>query len=103
MTEYETPKCNNYINGKCKVYNCRVPFDECTSELCKDFKDYISPKHKVGETIEANWAGGHVTRHVITAIKNTEHGFWYSWIDDEGHESGLHEIHLNKTYKQIKQ
>jgi hypothetical protein len=58
---------------------------------------YNIPKFKIGETIEANWAGGHVTRHVITGIKNTNHGFWYTWEDsNNGSGSGLHEEYLNK-------
>ena len=58
-----------------------------------------TPKYKIGETVEANWAGGHTTTHVITGIKETYHGFWYTWddsIDDCG--SGLHEKYLNKKY-----
>lgn len=56
-----------------------------------------TPKYKIGETVEANWAGGYVTKHVITGIQETRHGFWYSWKDDEfDFNNGLHEIYLSK-------
>lgn len=58
----------------------------------------MTPKYKIGEIVKANWAGGHVTRHVIAGIENTKHGFWYTWTDAKnGFGNGLHEIHLNKA------
>jgi len=63
-----------------------------------------TPKYKIGEIVEANWAGGHVTTHVIMGIKNTEHGFWYTWKDENnGFGNGLHEKHLNRINNRTKQ
>lgn len=59
----------------------------------------IIPKYKIGETIEAIWAGGHTTTHVVARIRNTNHGFWYEWddaYDDFG--NGLHEKYLTKKH-----
>lgn len=58
-----------------------------------------SPKFKIGETVYANWAGGHTTKQVITGIKKNHHGFWYCWDNnDNDFGNGLHEKHLNKCY-----
>jgi len=61
-----------------------------------------TPKYKIGEIVEANWAGGHVTTQVITGIKNTKHGFWYTWEDAKNDfGNGLHEKYLNKNIRLI--
>ncbi|OPH61758.1 hypothetical protein BC351_00510 [Paenibacillus ferrarius] len=61
--------------------------------------DITSPKYSVGDTVSANWAGGHTTMHVITSIKRTERGFWYTWKDDGRNcGNGLHEHHLNMMH-----
>jgi|688.fasta_scaffold102098_7 hypothetical protein len=61
---------------------------------CKSCCD-AKPLYKIGETIEAIWSNGNITSHVILGIKNTKHGFWYTWMDDGG-TGGLHEEYLNK-------
>lgn len=59
----------------------------------------MTPKYNIGEIVEANWAGGHITTHIVTEIKNTVHGFWYTWTDAKnGSGNGLHERYLNKCY-----
>lgn len=63
-------------------------------------KSIKKPKYKIGEEIFANWAGGHTTKHIITGIKNTERGFWYTWenTDNSNFGNGLHEHYLSKVY-----
>lgn len=56
-----------------------------------------TPKYKIGDTVEADWGGGHITKHVISGIKNTEYGFMYTWTDArDGLGSALHELYLTK-------
>ena len=59
------------------------------------------PKYEIGQEVEANWAGGRISKHIITDIEDTVHGFWYSWIEDNGFVNGLHEKYLysSKTSK----
>lgn len=55
----------------------------------------LEPKYKIGQSVFAHWAGGHTTKHVIKDIKNTYHGFWYSWEDaTDNCGNGLHENYL---------
>lgn len=56
----------------------------------------MKPKFEIGQKINATWASGRVTSHVITNIKNTNRGYWYCWIDEDGQEMGLHECHISK-------
>lgn len=76
-----------------EMYFERKKEEEEKEEIQKNAK----PKFKIGETIEANWAGGAVTKHVITDIKKSSRGFWYSWIDEDGFKNGLYEKSLNKV------
>ena len=60
------------------------------------------PKFKIGEMVEANWAGGHVTKQIISGIENKHHGFWYTWDEDDKKNdfgNGLYERYLNKCYR----
>lgn len=56
------------------------------------------PKYALGDKVCAHWAGGRITEHVITGIKNTDHGYWYTWEDaDSNTGNGLHEHYLSKA------
>jgi len=53
-----------------------------------------SPKYKVGQKVCATWAGGAETVHTITKVEKEVHGFWYSWIEDNGVGFGTYEKFL---------
>ena len=61
----------------------------------------MKPKYKIGQKIVATWASGRESIHTIVDVKYTEHGFWYSWTEDDGFKQGLHEKYLS-TYYPIK-
>jgi len=70
-------------------YNFRFKDDELF--IIKEMK----PKFEIGQKINATWASGRITSHIITGIKLTDRGFWYIW-DSKTEQTGLHECHISK-------
>lgn len=62
----------------------------------KEKMKYATPKYKIGDKIEAHWAGGSTTIHVITGVEKALHGFWYTWENSDGSGNGLYEIFISK-------
>lgn len=53
------------------------------------------PKFKTGDRVEARWASGRTSIHIITGIdENRPHGTWYRFMDEDGNETGLYECFL---------
>lgn len=58
-------------------------------ELQKD------PKFKVGDYVEATWASGRTSIHIITGVNvNAPRGIWYQFLNEDGNTSGLYEEFL---------
>lgn len=56
-------------------------------------------KFKVGDRIEATWAGGHTSKHIITGIDvNAPRGIWYQFLDEDGRKTGLYEEFLSACH-----
>lgn len=60
---------------------------------------YKEPKFKIGDTVEATWASGKISIHIIIGIEENHHGYWYTWKRSDVYSwagSGLHEKYLRK-------
>lgn len=49
------------------------------------------PKFKIGDCVEATWASGRTSTHIITGVdENKPHGTWYRFLNEDGFEVGLY-------------